>query len=82
MPPRKTANAAAATTAPVSTHETILKAIRILLDASAKTGADPEGAKALVGDALHLLLPIVAPGSLGPDDTSGSTLPNKRGDGG
>ncbi|WP_321475146.1 hypothetical protein [uncultured Paludibaculum sp.] len=80
MPPRRTAPAAASA-ASVSTHDTILNAIRILLDASSKTTSDPAGAKASVGAALRLLLPIVAPGSLGPDDTSGSTLPNKRSSG-
>lgn len=68
-----------AAAAPVSTHDTILNAIRLLLDASSKTESDPDGAKASVGAALRLLLPIVAPESQGPDDTSGNPDPNKRG---
>ncbi|QOY89290.1 hypothetical protein [Paludibaculum fermentans] len=78
MPPsRKNASAAAAPTTPVDTHSTILDAIRILLDASAKTTSDPAGARASVGAALRLLVPIVAPESQGPDDGGGTRLPGR-----
>lgn len=66
---------AAAPVAATDTHQTILSAIRTLLDASSKTATDPAGARALVGNALRLLVPIVAPESQGPDDETGTRKP-------
>ena len=74
MATRRTAPAPAPAAA-TDTHQTILSAIRILLDASGKTATDPAGARALVGSALRLLVPIVAPGSHGPDDETGTRKP-------
>ncbi|MGC4052731.1 MAG: hypothetical protein QM757_25655 [Paludibaculum sp.] len=70
MPPtRKNPTPAAAPVAQSNTHDTILDAIRILLDASWKTAGIQAGAEiASVGQAVRLLVPIIAPGSQGPDD--------------
>ncbi|MGC4056100.1 MAG: hypothetical protein QM757_45420 [Paludibaculum sp.] len=78
MPPtRKNPTPAAAPVAQSNTHDTILDAIRILLDASSKTASDPAGAIASVGQAVRLLVPIIAPGSQGPDDGGGTRLPGR-----
>ncbi|MBN9662857.1 MAG: hypothetical protein J0H49_31955 [Acidobacteria bacterium] len=76
MPPsRKNPTPAAAPVAQTGMHDTILNAIRILLDASSKTSSDPAAAVASVGQAVRLLVPILAPGSLGPDDETGTRKP-------